>query len=83
MIERHQSDRRLITTERLAQFSQVRGGPDPRLAKDASETNSSSNQARHPDWVLIATLLFTVFAWAAFAFCIYVIWAKCRGSSPF
>ncbi len=41
MIERHQSDRRLITTERLAQFSQVQGGPDPGLAKDASETNSS------------------------------------------
>ena len=83
MIERHQSDRRLITTERLAQFSQVRGGPDPRLAKDASETNSSSNQARHPDWGLIGFLTLVVFAWAAFAFCIYVIWVKCRGSSPF
>ena len=83
MIERHQSARRLITTERLAQFSQVRGGPDPRLAKDASETNSSSNQARHPDWVLIGLLTFVVFVWAALVFCIYVIWAKCRGSSPF
>ena len=83
MIERHQSDRRLITTERLAQFSQVRGGPDPRLAKDASETNSSSNQARHPDWVLIGLLTFVVFAWAAFAFCMYDLWAKCRVPSPF
>jgi len=83
MIERHQSDRRLITTERLAQFSQVRGGPDPRRAKDACETSSSSNQARRPDWVLIATLTFVVFSWIAFVFCIYVIWAKCRGSSPF
>ncbi len=83
MIERHQSARRLITTERLAQFSQVRGGPDPRLAKDASETNSSSNQARHPDWVLIGFLTFVVFVWAVLAFCIYVIWAKSRGSSPF
>jgi hypothetical protein len=83
MIERHQSDRRLIATERPAQFSQVRGSPDPRLAKDTSETNSSSNQARHPDWVLIGYLTFVVFAWAAFAFCIYVIWARCRGSSPF
>ena len=82
-IERHQNDRRLITTERPAQFSRVRGGPDLRLAKDGPETNSSSNQARRPDWVLIGHLTFMVFAWAAFAFCIYVIWAKCRGSSPF
>ncbi len=50
---------------------------------DHMNRNSSSNQARHPDWVLIATVIIMVFAWAAFAFCIYVIWAKCRGSSPF
>jgi hypothetical protein len=83
LIERHQSEGRLITTERPAQFSQVRGGPDPRLAKDASENHSPSNQARHPDWGFIGFLTFVVFAWAAVAFCIYVIWAKCRGSSPF
>jgi len=83
MIERHQSDRRLITTERLAQFSHVKGGPDPRLAKNASEINSSSDQPRHRDWVVIGLLTFVVFAWAAFAFCLYIIWAKCRVSSPF
>jgi len=55
------------------------GGPDPRLGKDASGTNSSPNQARHPDSVVIGLLTFVVFAWAAFAFCLYVIWAKCRG----
>ena len=83
MIQRHQSNRGLITTERLAQFSQSRGGSHPRLAMDASETYSSSNQARHPDWVLIATLTFVVFAWSVLAFCIYVILAKCRDSSLF
>ena len=79
MIERHRSEHRSITTERLPQFSQVKGGPDPRQANDASETNSSSNQARHRDWVLIAILIFVLFAWAVFAFCIYDIWAKTRG----
>ena len=83
VIERPQNDRRWITTERVAQFSQVKGDPDPRPAKDACETSSSSNQARGPDWVFIASLNFVVFSWIAFVFCIYVIWAKCRGSSPF
>jgi hypothetical protein len=82
-IERHRNDRRWITTERLAPFSQVEGDRDPRRAKDACQTSSSSNQARRSDWVLIATLTFVVFSWIAFLFCIYVIWAKCRGSSPF
>ena len=83
MIERLRSDRRWITRERLAQFSQVEGDPDPRRTKDVSQTTLSSNQARRPDWVLIATLIFVVLGWIAFVFCIYVIWAKCRGSSPF
>ena len=83
MIERHRSDRRWITTERFAQFFQVKGDPDPRRAKDACETSSSSDQPRRPVRVLIATLTFVVFSWIAFGFCIYVIWAKCRGSSPF
>ena len=83
MIERHRSDRHWITLERLAQFSQVKRDPDPRRAKDACETGPSSNQARHPDWVLIAALTFTVFAWALMVLCMYVIWAKCRGWPPF
>jgi hypothetical protein len=81
MIQRHQSGRRLIATERLAQFSRAQGGLGPRRAKDVYETNSSSNQARHPDWVLIATLTFVIFAWSVLAFCLYVIVAKCRDSS--
>ena len=40
-------------------------------------------KARHPDWVLIATLTFMVFCWIAFVFSICVIWVKCGGSSPF
>lgn len=68
---------------RLAQLPKVKGDPDPRRANDACETNSSSNQARHPDSVLIAALILVVFAWSALVFCMYVIWAKCRGSSPF
>jgi len=83
MIERHRSDRRWSTRERLAQFPQVKRDPDPRRAKDTCETRLSSNQPRHPDSVLIASLILLVFAWSALVFCMYVIWAKCRGSSPF
>jgi len=83
MIERNQSDRRLITTERLAQFSQVEGGPDPGWRRMRLRPIRPSNQARHPDWVLIATLTFMVFCWIAFVFSICVIWVKCGGSSPF
>ena len=83
MIERHRNDRRWTTAERPTQLSQANGGPEPRRAKDVNETNSSPNQARHPDWMLIATLTFMVLAWSALAFCMYVILAKCRGSSPF
>lgn len=76
MIERYRSDRRWMTTERLTQSSQTKGAPDPLRAKHAFETNSSSNQARHPDWTVIALLIFVVFTWAAFAFCIYDIWTR-------
>jgi len=61
MIERHRSEHRSITTERLPQFSQVKGGPDPRQATMRLRPNSSSNQARHRDWVLIAILIFVLF----------------------
>jgi len=83
MIDCHRSDRRWITREQLAHFTQAKRDPDPRRAKDACATSPSSNQAGRPDWVLIGLLTLVVFTWAAFAFCIYVIWAKCRGSSPF
>lgn len=83
MIPRHQTNRRWITALRPAQFSQVKRDPDPRRAKDTCETSPSSNQPRHPDSVVIASLILLVFAWAALVFCLYVIWAKCRGSLPF
>lgn len=81
MIERHRSNRRWITAERLAQLREVKA--DPGRAKDACETDSFSKQVPHPDWALIATLTFTILVWTAFVFCIYAIWAKCRSSSPF
>ncbi|SPE44747.1 hypothetical protein SBA7_500002 [Candidatus Sulfotelmatobacter sp. SbA7] len=62
MIERHRSDRRWSTSERFAQCPQLKGVPDPRRATDLYETNSSSNQARHPDWALIGLLTFVVFS---------------------
>ena len=81
-IERHLNDCRRSTAERLVQFPQVKDGPDPscpRPAKDAFETDSSSNQARNLDWVLIAVLIFVVFSWVAFCFCLWVILARVRG----
>ena len=83
MIARHQSNRRLSTPERLAQFPQAKGGIGPRGAKDAYETNSVRNQTHHPDWVLIAAVIFVVLVWGALFFCMYFIWAKYRGASTF
>ena len=83
MIARHQTKRRWITALRPAQFPQLKGAPDLRRAKHACESNSSSKQRHSPDPVLIAALILVVFASSAFVFCMYVIWAKARGSSPF
>jgi hypothetical protein len=82
MIARHQTNRRWITALRPAQFPQLKGAPDLRRAKHACETNSSSNQT-HPDWALIATVIFVVLAWSALFFCMYCIWAKSRGVPTF
>ena len=83
MIERHLSNRRWITRKQLAQFSQVKRGPDPGRAKDMYERSLSSSHARRPDWVSIAALTFMVITWAGFLIGLWVIWAKCRGLSPF
>ncbi len=82
MIARHQSNPHWITATRPAQLPQLKGDPDLRRAKDACETNSSSNQT-HPDWALIATVIFVVLVWSALFFCMYCIWAKSRGAPTF
>ena len=54
--------------------------PDLHRAKDAFETNSNET---HPDWALIAIVIFVVLVWSALFFCMYCIWAKCRGAPTF
>ncbi len=82
MIARHQSNPHWITATRPAQLPQLKGDPDLRRAEDACETNSSFNQT-HPDWALIATVIFVVLVWSALFFCMYCIWAKSRGAPTF
>jgi hypothetical protein len=82
MIARRQTNRRWITALPPAQFPQLKSDPDLHRAKDAFETNSSSNQT-HSDWTLVATVIFVVLVWSALFFCMYCIWAKSRGAPTF
>ena len=56
---------------------------EPRLALDNSNqppATPAANPSSPLDWTLLAVWLFTVFCFAALAFALYVIWAKCRGT---
>jgi len=61
-------------------------------SRTATQSGSSHRQqtnrppishTRRPDWQMIALWAFVVFSFAALAFALLVIWAKCEGQSPF
>jgi hypothetical protein len=83
MIERHGTNGGWSTTARLGQSSQAMDDSDQHLAKPAPEPSPPANGGSRPDWGLIAVLSFAVFSFAALVLAVWVIWAKCRGVSPF
>jgi hypothetical protein len=56
---------------------------EPRLALDNSNqppATPAANPSRPLDWTMLALWLSIVFCFAALAFALYVIWAKCGGT---
>jgi hypothetical protein len=83
MIELDRSNCDWTATDRVAQCPRTIGDSDQDRAKRARETNPPADGAGSADWELIAVLSFVVLNFAALAFAIYFIWAKCGPSEAF
>lgn len=46
-------------------------------------SKSVTNKANRLDWQMVALWIFVAVSFAAFVFAGYLLWAKCRGTSPF
>ena len=80
MIQRHTTHRGWSSTHRLARFSPAIADSDPQPAKHPCDASPPANGAGRPDWGLMAVWGFVLSAFAALAFVIYVLWAKCGGT---
>lgn len=69
---------------RLVNGTHVRLRHNSWVISDAgSATGSGSRISDRLNWEMLAIWAFLVFSFAALAFAVYVIWAKCDGPGPF
>lgn len=74
---------RQIVTELLAQDRRVNPRVEPPRPKPNTTVRPLRSQYRRADWQMVALWAFVAVSFAALAFAGYMIWAKCRGASPF